>query len=42
MLEIVTSKADRAVMAVTVDRDFWLGRHRLLPVSWPVPILKLS
>jgi hypothetical protein len=25
MVEIVTSKADHAVMAVTVDRDFLVG-----------------
>ena len=25
MVEIVTSRADHAVMAVTVDRDFWQG-----------------
>ena len=27
MVEIVNSRADHAVMAVTVDRDFWQGRH---------------
>jgi hypothetical protein len=25
MVEIVNSRADHAVMAVTVDRDFWQG-----------------
>jgi hypothetical protein len=42
MLQIVTSKADRAVMAITVDRDLWLDRHRLPLVSSPVVVLKLS
>ena len=42
MLQIVTSKADRAVMAITVDRDLWLHRHRLPLVSSPVVVLKLS
>jgi len=42
MLQIVTSKADRAVMAIKVDRDLWLDRHRLPLVSSPVVVLKLS
>ena len=31
MVEIVTSRADHAVMAVTVDRDFWQGRRSASP-----------